>query len=1420
MKLCLYFFIVNYYFILGVKEFVLLCNQKTANDPAMEFVGSGGSLIEILQLLDGNDKKNLGYAAPILEAATIILLKIQSSAPHLITQADEACRYLLNNYTITIHSMFQSHGTPNQRRVALKLLTSIVTLSGVLGKEILLQIDFTSEILALVSQQTDGNTSNSVRTAWIHFLLSFIVEGHISLIRALLEKKDLLGSIFSEMIYDDASLVNLVLTALKTNIVQNMLVSKTLKLGVFNKGTLKSLVNLYNWKGRNFWKVKIKKKVKGDVEIDAGDKEIVMKDVHDFLLILCTSRKFGLVFHNQTLLKKDCNHVLDAVLKCLDRPWEHKYPCELVLKIASAAPDLVKSILGTVENYLEPRSSVTFLNAVSFLKNLITSVNFEVLEKDLKILNPDQLKSVVGNLCIPNVIMAGFITNKTVIHGDPYLREVYIDLLCGIFKNYVNFVGKVTWINFQALGEYLVHLGPTVGSLIKAWGMNDNKEVYSESRGVFGDYLKDFDMKIGILELFGYYHRLQPKSLQNLEFTPETFLKENEVPSKILFKISELFLQMDSNVFSPENSYFQKYMEQLLGNVDLDNIKILEEIFKSLKIFQGNEKEILIWLEVFLYGNGLQKVLPQALKNAELNSDPISPLLSAILDMELEKNEWKYLNVVILNIFHTLNVLDFVPFLDKLNPKYCKHLISYIKSWENNPESLSDKLIISDELSVLTQLSNILILDLEIPGDLFAEQLSKFVLLDAFQMILFYFTQMINNKSITVPKIDKILILLEKLYELTENKVRIFEIIYYNQILRDNLNPLCLKSTESEKNLNYFIVKITKSINPPNLYLNYFEEKLLSSIYSGIKKSTKNVSLNIEEFSTLTELFQIEFSACCKIISKITNISSDILIYNQKLSIFAYFLTYSLKQIVKLYKTGLELIPTPEFGNILSLISSSYSLEIDTDLLNHSLLNFIIKFPHYTQEVDTNFIKALIEKKVFSKIDAKFLSHLIQHKKYLKIVTNTEDIHKNKLLIIPLLDVLLSKKFNAKLIYDEYEFLINKTIEKPHKIGAIIHENASGITKLIANYMPVETCNKIANKIHKFDVVLDFHIKILETIYNKAIESNPNQTYINNYVQTLLNLSINPFKHENLDQIQIICKYLQSFLIKHQITELFKRNENIFIKNCLKYGMKNVPNAHVYLETLRALITKTQIDEIATIYEMIISHSEFLNITLSQTTQQKTELLKIILQLVQLKPEILSTKLIPILLGGYFATTSCSDQTILTILYQYEINNISLEEFKPFIWGELAVTQYSIRQNLKYNLQRQPNTSQILELFDIAVIHNTLINFDPKHSLTVLDLPELESSQGVVSKYVDFYTEQKRLVIENKNNIGVVYDLNFCLPLFSDLLSSNSLIKCYKFTRRGCLALVLLGLGSECNIIRQAAYNVLARFYFHLEADR
>ncbi|KAJ3661628.1 hypothetical protein Zmor_006016 [Zophobas morio] len=245
-----------------------------------------------------------------------------------------------------------------ERVVTLKALTTMVTFSAVLAKDVLLNVNFNPTNLELLTKFGEGK--NEARAALIHFITAFLVDGHFPTLSVLLEKKGLMTSIIRGLQFNRTDVVVLLVTAMTNHILEN---------------SHCQFVQL----GRTRWAADHKKhKI---VAVDEVEKSKVNEVVHAFLLVLCTSHKFGVIFKDPALgLERRQNNLMFTVLDSLERPWEHSYPGELVIKICRACPDLAKTVWTSVKTFLEPRWTEKWLKTINLAHKLVDEFESDCID--------------------------------------------------------------------------------------------------------------------------------------------------------------------------------------------------------------------------------------------------------------------------------------------------------------------------------------------------------------------------------------------------------------------------------------------------------------------------------------------------------------------------------------------------------------------------------------------------------------------------------------------------------------------------------------------------------------------------------------------------------------------------------------------------------------------------------------------------------------------------------------------------------------------------------------------------------------------------------------------------------------------------------------------------------------------------------
>lgn len=474
-----------------------------------------------------------------------------------------------------------------------------------------------------------------------------------------------------------------------------------------------------------------------------------------------------------------------------------------------------------------------------------------------------------------------------------------------------------------------------------------------------------------------------------------------------------------------------------------------------------------------------------------------------------------------------------------------------------------------------------------------------------------------------------------------------------------------------------------------------------------------------------------------------------------------------------------------------------------------------------------------------------------------------------KELVYPLIDLAVRKNMieecslsTLSLIYQEFKNGFMKTIEKPQKAGAIYKENPNASIFLINQCMPLSECIDFTKKNLKIEQVEIFQIKLINSIYEKALQNGDADKILTTYLQQLIQILQTALKKLSVDD-----KSLPKIMkIGFYIFKLFEHNSNnsvdyekiiksqnwsnlckSILKQCIYLSediMEDELNSLV-LKLLAFMFDKLYENgqdnvDVKQYFEMIFSHSKFLEVLLSTSTnifKVKTEMLHLLTILALKNQSVLEEKQIPILLGAYDAKLTHRDRYILALLQMYEEVDINLNTYRPFIWGESAVAFYSLRdEEARNNLKHQETSiSQVMSLIEFNRSDYTLKNFPVWRKLNTLkQLPNIsfkdpennlfDYGNNALEKLVErgepISPEDLKLCPKREGIFEECYDPSFLIPLMAMSFAPDVYSQPVRPVQNGLLSIVFAGLSSLDRDMRLAAGCAQIRYREHFEASK
>ena len=213
---------------------------------------------------------------------------------------------ILKSHMEMIYKALSPSFNANQIKSAFRVLTAMVTLGHLTAREVIARIDFAHDSIIKASQHQSFDDLPDVRSTFVMFITAFLMEEDAMLLRTIAENQAILLPVLFHLRTDTIGVVQLFLTALRDKLVMSTLLSKTLKLHVFNSRNLLQLMRLFFWLGPQKPK-KPSGNDKGEEEPAPPDEELeedkvtVAELLQSLLLALTTSHKYGIAFPDYNL---------------------------------------------------------------------------------------------------------------------------------------------------------------------------------------------------------------------------------------------------------------------------------------------------------------------------------------------------------------------------------------------------------------------------------------------------------------------------------------------------------------------------------------------------------------------------------------------------------------------------------------------------------------------------------------------------------------------------------------------------------------------------------------------------------------------------------------------------------------------------------------------------------------------------------------------------------------------------------------------------------------------------------------------------------------------------------------------------------------------------------------------------------------
>ncbi|KAL7059381.1 hypothetical protein AAHC03_013599 [Spirometra sp. Aus1] len=368
---------------------------------------------EILSLLETGYERKFNELTVILKVLAILVLRTNTDlAKEFASVGKRIAEGVLEEAPLAAClRALRPSGSAEAAKAALQLLAAVVSTSPLLGRSLLRSLNFDHTDWVQCSRRRNTKDECDVRTCFINFMASFFAAGNNVLIREVLEAKNAMHLLISECFTDKLSNTLLTLTLLRTRVVENETVSKTIKMRVFTRAALKQLAYLYAWRGEALTaKVALGR---SDTEVDQQAVELVRTAVHKLLHTLCSSTVYGLVFRERMSsdVSTPNNHLLHLLLSPpMQNAFTDPLRRELVVDCLLACPSLLPSYLSHWQTSLEPRDSDNWRDLMGFVQEILATFQRHIVNRALQLVEITEdvvhFVQAISDLCLPPVCLA------------------------------------------------------------------------------------------------------------------------------------------------------------------------------------------------------------------------------------------------------------------------------------------------------------------------------------------------------------------------------------------------------------------------------------------------------------------------------------------------------------------------------------------------------------------------------------------------------------------------------------------------------------------------------------------------------------------------------------------------------------------------------------------------------------------------------------------------------------------------------------------------------------------------------------------------------------------------------------------------------------------------------------------------------
>lgn len=459
----------------------------------------------------------------------------------------------------------------------------------------------------------------TVRICYIHFILAYLIEGNVTLIRNLLDRNELVMAVSSGLMYDSADTVCLVLSTLQRFVLMSNQVSKTKKIQVFSIDVVREFMHLYDWKGPQYFVAMFSRQTmdKAQSYVNADELNVVADSLHEFMTMLLASRKYGIAFQCLGYRRTKSNNIQKRILADLDRPWIDSRRTKLSIEIIKACPELSRGFLKVISPALDPSSKRhNWFEAVDYFCQFMAAMSPSIIRSGIENMTARETTQVVKAICMAPEILQYFRNKPTLKNENIDMRwrsTKLMNLMFGLCSTFLHEIGlwcvystgDMKKIKFDFINHVFVFC-PSVENILLSLHMtlqtvDDNVNMFQHLESVLDLLLIISKAVPSFIEqtssVINYINILRPLYEMNRGVASVT---------RIELKAVKLILALEPSSLSRETDFFAKVMQSFLNVLVFgasderqEVKKLLRNVFTNSGIFENGILEIDIWLDAF-----------------------------------------------------------------------------------------------------------------------------------------------------------------------------------------------------------------------------------------------------------------------------------------------------------------------------------------------------------------------------------------------------------------------------------------------------------------------------------------------------------------------------------------------------------------------------------------------------------------------------------------------------------------------------------------------------------------------------------------------------------------------------------------------------------------------------------------------------